>query len=154
MKRLFHIAAKYLLAAWRSVLLGNSLLFSELLKEICYRSCDQNPELPILEMVLTLIKHVSRRHVWCLETRTAANTFQIPWANHTQIFQLLVSLSPLLLFNPSPFQSTHHVTFLGTSKGGIIKRTEERVWTEYTWKRCKLQLRLVHAPYRQNLWGD
>lgn len=62
--------------------------------------------------------------------------------------------SLLLLFNPHPFQSPHHVTFLGTSKEELIKSIDERVWTEYTWKRCKLQLRLVHAPRRQNLWRD
>lgn len=39
----------------------------------------------------------------------------------------------------SPFQSNHHITFLGTKKEGIIRRNKEIASTEHTWKRSKPQ---------------
>lgn len=114
-------------------------------------NCAQIPEL--LEMVTTL-KFPEGTYDACREQgQPTPSKSPGPTTPRFSSFQFPLS-SFLLVFNPNPFQSTHHVIFLGTSKEGSIKSTEERVWTEYAWKRDKLQLRLVHVPCRQNFWRD
>lgn len=115
--------------------LGEHLLFSKLLKENSHNQSVTKIQTPHYRNGLK--KYASRSHIWCLGENCRHH---LP----NPLGQLLPK-SPGFRFLfissiPSPFQSNHHTTSLGTRKEGIIRKKEEIAYTEHTWKRSKSQI--------------
>lgn len=97
-------------------------------------NCDQNPKLLIIELVLALKKCLHEAYM------TSGRKLQTPPSKSPGPLAKSPGFSFLLISSTaSPSQSTHHITFLGTRKEGIINRNEEIAYTEHTWKRSKSQ---------------